>query len=543
MASNLFNNNKKVSKLFAINKLLTKSLDIDTILRTLVEAAKELIEVSDTIILYLYEPVENVLKVAEGVGIDIKVMKNISFSPGESLTGMTFTARRSHLFAYKDEIEEHMTSMTENNYHYYYKGVYERKIKSAFCVPLMHQNQCLGVLVVDNFENDGVFTEEDMEVIKVIADQSAIAIVNSNLFRDIKRKNEQLEHSLDIHEKFTKVILDGGGIETIVFLLSRLISTKVTYVEQKSHEDDSYLYSIVNGRREVLGYFLLDKEFSSLSSIDLVAVEHAATALTLELVRQNAQYEKELHFREELFQKLIDGAPVSEVKRFTNVLQFNSQGEFVCMILEGKHGPLWKPSVILEKERFVRLVEKICYDVCKSNFVFTKALQTNVIIPVNKKENIEKIVKKIEEVCSETKEIVYGIGREVPIQYIEDSYREALDAVRYGKINRNEKIIDYSELGIERLWQKIDETTLEYYVSDKLGPLLSMEQEYVDTLGKLIETNKNHKLTAEQLHIHPNTLYRRIKKIERTMKISLDQENDWINVVIAYQIHVARHTV
>ncbi|WP_408007952.1 helix-turn-helix domain-containing protein [Pseudalkalibacillus sp. A8] len=542
MASNLFNNNKKVSKLFSINKILTKSLDINTILRTLVEAAKELIEVSDTIILYLYEPDENVLKVAEGVGIDIKVMKNISFSPGESLTGMTFTSRQSHLFAYKDEIEEHMTSMTENNYHYYYKGVYERKIKSAFCVPLIHQDQCLGVLVVDNFENDGVFTEEDMEVIKVIADQSAIAIVNSNLFQDIKSKNEQLEHSLDIHEKFTKVILDGGGIETILSLLSRIISTKVTYVEQKSIDDDSNLYSIVHGK-EVLGYFLLDKKLSSLSSINLVAVEHAATALTLELVRQNAQYEKELHFREELFQQLMDGTPVSEVKRFTNALQYNSQGEFVCMILEGKHDLLWKPSVTLEKERFIRLVEKICYNVCKSNFVFTKAFQTILIIPVDIKENVEKIVNKIEEICSETKEIVYGIGREVPIQYIQDSYREALDAVRYGKINQNEKFIDYSKLGIERLLQKIDETTLEYYVSDKLGPLLSMEQEYVDTLGKLIETNKNHKLTAEQLYIHPNTLYRRIKKIERTMNISLDQENDWINVVIAYQIHVARHTV
>lgn len=68
-----------------------------------------------------------------------------------------------------------------------------------------------------------------------------------------------------------------------------------------------------------------------------------------------------------------------------------------------------------------------------------------------------------------------------------------------------------------------------------------MNKDYFVTLAKYIETNKNHKITANQLHIHPNTLYHRLKKIERTLNIQFDRENDWLNLLVAYKIHVSTH--
>ncbi|WP_170287517.1 helix-turn-helix domain-containing protein [Aquibacillus halophilus] len=529
----------KINKLFEINKLLTKSLDIGVILKTLVEEARNLLEVSDTVILYLFDPEEEVLRVAEGVGIDISIMRNIAFQPGESLTGKTYADRKSYLFAKEDIIKENMANMSTENYQHYFEGVFKRQVKSAFSVPLLHQEECLGVLVVDNFENDGYFTDDDIRIIEIIADQSAIAIVHSNLFQDLSEKNEQLKHSIDIHKKFTKAILEGGGIDTILSLLKRLLHVNIRYQDHIG-DDHARAYPIIRGK-ETMGYLHIEKEIDQLRSLEVVAVEHAATALALELVKINALYEKELHFREEVFQQMIEGIPYGELKRIQHYVNWDVNSELVCMIIEGRHASLWRPDLLLEKERFIRSLESISKTVSGSSFVLTRTYQAILIIPVTSEQVIDRLVEKIQHQWNKEKEIVFGIGRKVPINEMGNSYHEAQDAVRYGKSN-GEIYVNYSKLGIERLLQKVDPTTLNFFVDDKIGPLIEMGSVYINTLSTLVLSNKNHKLTAEQLHIHPNTLYQRIKKIENRLSISFDQESDWLNLVVAYNLYVASNS-
>ncbi|TCT26493.1 sugar diacid utilization regulator [Melghiribacillus thermohalophilus] len=532
-------NQTKVLKLLEINKILTSSLDIETVLRNLVEAAEELIEVSDTVILYLYDSDDNALKIADGVGVNIDVMKNIRFKPGESLTGKVFSDKESQLFAHEEEIQKSMSSMSEENYQYYFEGVYRRKIRSAFCVPLLYKKKCLGVLVVDNFENDGIFTYDDMKVIEVIADQSAIAIENSNLYQILKKKNDQLEHSLEIHKKFTQVILDGGGINQITSVLSNIINSRVEFKNQI--EDDQKLYPIAR-RNEILGYLQLEKDYSELSSLEKVAVEHASTAMALELVKINALYEKELHFREEIFNQILEGVPSSELNQILEHMNWKTEWDMACMVIQGRNGPLWETSQIKDKEWFIRSIESISHSICDHCLVFTRAFQTVLIIPIVKSESVvARIANTIDNQWGYLKDMIYGIGRKVPISQLNLSYREALNAIQYGKSVQHKKVIEYSRLGLERLLHKLDRSSLTYFVEDKMGKLLHQYPELFETLGNFIETNKNHKLTAERMHIHPNTLYHRLKKIEQILDISLSHESDWIDLVVAYKICVEYH--
>ncbi|MDC3423407.1 helix-turn-helix domain-containing protein [Aquibacillus sp. 3ASR75-11] len=529
-------NTNKVDKLLEINHLLTKSLDIEVILQTLVEEARNLLEVSDTVILYLFDPVDKVLRVAEGVGINKEIMKHIAFLPGESLTGKTYNSRESQLYAQEDILKENMANMSRDNYHYYFEGVFQRHIKSAFAVPLLYQDECLGVLIVDNFENDGYFTDEDIRVIEVIADQSAIAIVHSNLFRDLKERNEQLRNSVDIHKKFTKAILEGGGVDTILSLLSRILNTYAIFQDEVEQESTS-AFPIIRGR-ETMGYIKLEKKMSDLSPLEVVAVEHAATALALELVKINTIYEKELHFREEVFQQMIEGIPRGDIRRIERYVGWSVKSDLVCIVLEGKQKQLWSEKSLLDKERFIRSLEGISQIVAGSSFVLTKMFQAILIIPVTKGNIVELMVERIKRQWRDQKDIIFGVGRKGGLNQLGNSYREALDAVKYGKIT-GESFVDYSNLGVERLLQKVDSTTLSFFVDDKIGPLLTMESLYLETLGAFIRLNKNHKETASMLHIHPNTLYQRIKKIEKALDASIDIESDWLNIVIAYNLYVS----
>lgn len=72
---------KKYLRLLEINQILTQSLDIQCILRNLVEAAYDLIEGADTIILYYLNP-EGQLEFADGVGVDHHYMRKVCFQPG-----------------------------------------------------------------------------------------------------------------------------------------------------------------------------------------------------------------------------------------------------------------------------------------------------------------------------------------------------------------------------------------------------------------------------------------------------------------------------
>lgn len=534
-----------LAKVLEINRLLTKSLDLDVILKTLVQAAKDLVQVADTTILYFYEPQENVLKMAEGVGVDKKWMKKLSFLPGESLTGITFIKKEPLLFSHPNQIKKSMSNMSAENYRYYLKGVYGRQVQSAFCVPLLYQETCLGVLVVDNFENEGYFTEHDMSMIKVIADQSAIAISNSQLVQNLKQKNKELSESLDIHRKFTQVILDGGGVETILTLLSRILSSNVRFrdtdpMDAERNEEASMLFPIIQGS-ENYGYIQLERPLSTLSPIERIATEHAATALALELVKQNALYEKELHFREEFFNQMIDGMPLGQLPKMASQLKWDSKWLMQCMVIEGKNEPLWSSNILLSKEKFVKSVEKICQRYTKYGLVFTKAFQTVIVAPVLQEEVMERIARQLVQSVENKKPILCGIGRKTYLNRLIESYQEAMEAVRYGKSNSNQDnpIISYSLLGAERLWQKVDANTLQNFVNDKLGPVLSMGKEYFTTLATYIELNKSSKKTSDQLHVHPNTLYYRLKKIEQRLQISLEDEKDWLDLLLAYQIHVS----
>lgn len=223
MTNNLDHNSyltlPKAKKLLEINKMLTQSLKLEEVLKNLITAASELVQVTDTFMIYLYDELTGKLKIAEATGVEIEPLKRIEFAPGESITGKVFLEKKSKLFKSEQEIDFYMSNMSEENYQFYYEGVRRQKIKSAFCVPILYQDSCLGVLIVDNFNQDGIFSDADLEVIQIIADQSAIALEHSRVYQNLLQKNEMLSNTISIHKKFYQFIIDGEGIGQILLLL------------------------------------------------------------------------------------------------------------------------------------------------------------------------------------------------------------------------------------------------------------------------------------------------------------------------------------
>ncbi|MFG6117907.1 helix-turn-helix domain-containing protein [Thalassobacillus sp. B23F22_16] len=519
----------KMARLFEINRSLTQSLNLEVILPQLVQDAFRLINNADTTILYTLRE-DGLLHFSHGVGVDEEHMKQVKFKPGESLTGQVFLSKEG-VVVQGDEFREYMETMSEENYSHFLKGVFHREIKSGIVIPLLYNEDCIGVLVVDNFDKDVQFTEEEYQLLEVVADQAAIAIMNSKLYQEVKRKNEELSYSLEIHHRFTKILLEGRGASFILETISNILQTPVEYSEDQP--DAGFTFPIINAN-ELYGYFTLQKPIESLSTIDKAALEHAATALSLEIVKRNTLFEKELHEIEEQFHDLLNGSRMKRgaLRKFS----LDEDSRVICMIIDSKSAPIWESHTMLQKEKLVRSLKQIVSRFCKTQVIFTKADQM-VVLMAGEIKRLETLAEELRGAIQINHSIAIGIGREVSIQELSQSYREATEAAAYCKKLKGKTYVTYSELGAERLWLNTDQNLLDKFVSDKLGALFKMEKEYRETLQTFITENKSHKKTAELLHIHPNTLTYRLRKVESNLGIDLNKNEDWINMVLAFQIY------
>ncbi|MBT2687406.1 helix-turn-helix domain-containing protein [Bacillus sp. ISL-47] len=520
---------EKISSLLEINRSLTQSLDLEEILKKLVEAAFDLVENADTTILYKLKD-DGLLHFSQGVGVDAGFMSQVKFEPGESLTGLVFLTKKG-VIASGHEFREHMSRMSETNYVHFFNGVFRREVKSGILVPLVYKEECIGVLVVDNFDKDVQFTEDEFHILEVVADQAAIAIMNSKLYEEVKRKNNELSHSLDIHRRFTKILLEGRGVSYILETISHILGTPVTYAEIADEKSSSF--PIISSN-ELFGYFLLKMPIESLTSIQRAALEHAATALSLEFVKQNTLFEKEMHLREEAFHDIINDTRLNQ--RVLEKYQLNEKSRVSCMIIDCKAGFLWDARAILQKEKLIKSLEQVLMKYSETSIVFTKSDQIVALLVNGWKNYDHHLAEEIQKFMTTNKQAVIGLGREVALTEIADSYQEATEAVSYCKNHKHKTFVTYSELGAERLWLNMDRSLLKKFVSDKMGSLLQMEPEYLQTMQAFLANNKSHKKTAEEMHIHPNTLTYRLKKIENQLDMDFNKKDDWIAIVLAFQI-------
>lgn len=525
----------KMTKLLELNKILTRSLRLEEVLENLVLAAKELVEVADVLIIYLYNGDTDTLSFAEGAGVNKEDLECLSFRPGESIAGKVFQQKAPKLFTSENEIDDYMGNMSEDNYRYYLEGVGRRKIKSAFCVPIVNKDTCLGVVAVNNFNQNGVFSADDMQIIEMLADQSAIAIDNSNVYQALKEKNDLLKQSFAIHDRFYKTLIEGLGVEEVLVLLEGMISSSVTFHGNPADQEHQFLFPV--GRdTDLLGQLVLEKPFTEFAEIERAAIEQASLVIALEIIKENAVHAKEIHFREEVFNQLLEG----DLYQALQYIRWNPHWTVQCLIMEGKEAPLWNADRLVDKESFVKTVEHAASSVCPDSLIFTKAFQLIVIVPVFRESVVPDLIEGIRALWSGRREFHFGIGRQIPVGELYVSYKEAARSVNYAK-RHGADVVEYTRLGIERLLSEVNPEVLTMFEKDKLGKLKAMDPVYLETLGCLIETDKNHKKTAERLHIHPNTLYYRLKKIEETLQISLTHGQEWMDLVIAFKLFVSGH--
>ncbi|HEX6470107.1 MAG TPA: helix-turn-helix domain-containing protein [Streptosporangiaceae bacterium] len=154
-------------------------------------------------------------------------------------------------------------------------------------------------------------------------------------------------------------------------------------------------------------------------------------------------------------------------------------------------------------------------------------------------------LNRLAELFPDTK-VIIGIGgccRDP--QEIARSYAEAhrtIETLR--RLGRAGTVASFEDLGIHRLLLQVPELAeLRSFARDVLGRLSVHEREhrseYLATLAAYFRANSSPQRASRDLHVHPNTVAYRIKRIEEITGLHLDAYRDRLMAQVALEILTA----
>ncbi|HDS09766.1 MAG TPA: diguanylate cyclase [Firmicutes bacterium] len=176
--ANLINEREsRIKQLTALNKIsfgISGELEMDSLLELIYLECHEIMDTTNFYIALFDQQTKTVsfpIYFQDGTRIPVSTRK---LSNG--LTDYIIRNKKSLIFSKYDEVQRDKLGI---------KGV-GKKSKSWLGVPMLSRDKVLGVIAVQNFEQESVYDENDENVLKTIANQAAVAIKNAILYEEMK---------------------------------------------------------------------------------------------------------------------------------------------------------------------------------------------------------------------------------------------------------------------------------------------------------------------------------------------------------------------
>lgn len=178
---------RSVAELRALGKVgqaVSSSLDLETVLQTILVNACELSDAGGGAI-YVFDESRGDFELAAGHGMSDELIATVrQHRPrlGETVVGKSALQRAA----------VQLPDLAKEDPHPLLDALRREGVRAVLGVPLMHQDRVIGTLIVRR-KHVGQFAQETLDLLQTFATQSALAIQNARLFREIEEKSQQLE--------------------------------------------------------------------------------------------------------------------------------------------------------------------------------------------------------------------------------------------------------------------------------------------------------------------------------------------------------------
>ncbi|MDQ0779689.1 hypothetical protein QF026_008155 [Streptomyces aurantiacus] len=581
----LLRRQRELASLYATAKSLTALGELDEVLQSIVHHAHELIGTDFTYLSLVGTDGRLSARASEGT---ISASFLAACIPADvGLGGKVLASRSPHW------VRNYAAATLIDHDPNFDRLVATEALVALLGVPLVIRGEAVGALFAAD-RSERSFQADEIALLIAFADHAAVALDNARLYEASRtalqelqvayRKNEEhmavMERAQAIHEALTGVVLGGGTPGDVAQLLADQLGGSVTLLDRAgaalvrrdsasspcrapsetdladavkdAHRSgrcttsvdtagvarsvaaiqagDSYLGALAWSREATTGHDAPD-------DMNLRTLERATHVLGLLILKERAVAEASERLSGELLTELMVGSPgISPAQRArTRARNIDADRLDLVVVVD---------SVALSSTDLSRHLHDIARD-CSGLAGEHLGRATMILHGADDDRPVEEVHHRLRRTLGEP---VIVVGERA----VNHDWSRAFSlASRCGAVMR---AIGHTDLGATTgryaLYAMIFDTErvreLDRFISGSIGPLLDYDQRrgtsLVDTLSAYYVHRANVAATARALHVHVNTLLKRLDRASNVLGLNWRQEND-LELQLGLRLHQLRAVV
>jgi sugar diacid utilization regulator len=423
----------------------------------------------------------------------------------------------------------------------------------AFAYPMRCLTRHAGYALV------GADTEPDRDEqfeLRVLAQQAGVALTKVWLSEQDRAATHQLSvlnarleetvaalrHGTEIHGRLTQAAAAGVGVQGITDVVGELTGLAVVVEDRHGtvlaragdgakgrgragrhreqvlqdalehgrplHHDGVWI-ALARVRDDILGVLTLLDPDGSAGEQQLIALEHGATVLAIELAHVQAMAEAELRRQRDIAEDLLSGADEQSIRMRARALGYE---------LDRPHRVVVAAAAGVDIDKLFSAVRRSAFELQAGSLLVDRA--PSVVLLAHTEVDWVRLQELISrEVGGADCRLSAGGICNTPADFPR-SHREARFALKLGQSSGSSRAVCYDDLGVFRIFGRVaDPADLEELVVTWLQALLDYDErrghDLVETLSAFLECGGNHEQTAERVCIHRSTLKYRLQRIQQ----------------------------
>ncbi|HJR24597.1 MAG TPA: PucR family transcriptional regulator ligand-binding domain-containing protein [Acidimicrobiales bacterium] len=375
-------------------------------------------------------------------------------------------------------------------------------------------------------------------------------------------QSQRLERVLSIHQRFSRIVLAGGGAPEIAATLHDVVGFPIAVVASDGSRsvvvpsdaaDDLDLAHIPGVRHAIragdhgYGEIVAITDGDELDEDQAVALERAAMAIAVRLAQASAVAEAEERFAALSLEELIAGHAGYADDVTERAITFGWDLNRPRAVLLASVDPPTDSSVLPGALATIAAAARATLG--DDAIVWTRSATIAALLapdtdrPAERLRIAERLRHELDQRLRSVT-VSIGVGRRVdgPAS-LPRSFVEASRAVEVGRWAKGRHVTEvYDQLGLERLLASTPTEDLAEFVEHSIGPLVEHDRvnqtDLVATLEVWLET-RNMAEAARRIHVHYNTFKNRLERIEAILGPVTTDAARTLECEVA--IYVARH--
>jgi sugar diacid utilization regulator/GAF domain-containing protein len=548
----------------------------DELLELIIREATSAMD-TDVCSLYLVSPRGRELLLTATNGLNETMVGKVVMRVGEGITGWVAETRRPAVVA----------DVSKEPHWKWVPGLDEDRFHSMLSVPIESGPRLVGVLNVQTaLKRD--FDSGDIDFLRAIAGQVAGILERSELQRAMEAQLAEIQLSHDIHERFTKLSLEGAGLQSILEGVGSLAGGRAALYSADGYRvrgvgeaSDGMPARIhvpsplaqagarevrINAGRparaldlipvragpDVLGLLAVGVDEKTVDSHGRRrALEHGSTVLALELAKERAAAEVERRLRGDLVEEVLagglEGDEAERVARQAERLGHRLPQRAWVVVLEPDDDET--ESALAARGRQDRLdaaLDGLVRSRLPDALTLVRSSSAVFLVPDEIATDLAAIEKLAAQILAGAAPVMkpgsasVGIGNLAnSVGELARSHLEARQALRLTRrAGGRGRVASYRSLGAFRLLLEVQSPeALRRFVDELLGTLLryaqSRDTPLLETLEALSAARWIRRAAARNLGIHINSMSYRVERIEALTGLQLDDPETRVAISIA----------